>query len=400
MKKALGSAIPACMSASVRKLLNLLLATVVAVAFDVAPFRPITRVEAVIPVHLPNYTTFGGQITRDGLPITLHGVNWFGFDTPAHVVGGLWVRSLPSLISQLQQEKVTAVRLPICPSSLSDAPVSSINYYINPQLQGLTARQTLQTVSQSLDAANISILLDFHSNDCSTISPLWYSANHSQSQWIAELVDATHLLAPLPHFIGIDLQNEPFGATWGTGNLMTDWNTAAEQAGKAVLLADPRILIIVQGIWENPSCASSYNHFWGGNLEPIRCTPLSLPANKTVLSPHIFGSDISSPSYYKSANFPANLPLVWQTQFGSLAPSHSLLIGEWGGKMGTDGGSAKDLKIQQAFTDYLISQKICNGFYWSFGPNSRDTGGLLESDWQTIWPVKQEVLQHYFSACS
>jgi endoglucanase len=36
-------------------------------------------------------------------------------------------------------------------------------------------------------------------------------------------------------------------ATWGTGNLTTDWNTAAEKAGKAVLAINPDVLIIVEG---------------------------------------------------------------------------------------------------------------------------------------------------------
>ena len=379
--------------------MRLSLAVVISAAFSITPIHPAAKAETPAVVHQPEYTVDGNHIKRDGQTLTLHGVNWFGFDGESHVIGGLWLRTLPDMIRQMQSLGIDAVRLPICPASLSEAPVTSVNYYINPQLQGLNARQTLLAVSRSFDTAGISILLDYHTTDCSTISPLWYSANHSEAQWIAELDDATKLLSILPHFIGVDLHNEPFGATWGTGNPATDWNLAAERAGYSVLSVDPRILIVVEGIYENPLCSSNYDHFWGGNLEPERCAPIRLPANKTVLSAHIFGTDISDPFYYKSQNFPDNLPTVWDQQFGSLSPDHALLIGEWGGKMGTDGGNPKDLVIQKAFTSYLSKRGICSGFYWSWGPNSRDTGGLLENDWQMLSPIKVNVLQRYFSDC-
>lgn len=295
---------------------------------------------------------------------------------------------------------INAVRLPICPESLTPAAVTSVDYSLNPQLRGLDSRQTLLAVAKTLSDAHIYVLLDFHSSDCQTITPLWYSSTYSEQQWISDLTDATTLLSPLPYFIGTDLHNEVYGATWGTGNAATDWNLASERAGAAVLRADPRILVMVEGIWENPSCSSGYNHFWGGNLEPIRCTPLHLPTDKTLLSAHVFGTDISTPNYYKGTNLDQTMPAIWDAQFGSLAKDQPVVIGEWGGKMGTDGGTAKDLSVQQELVHYLSSRHICSGFYWSWGPNSNDTGGLLESDWQSVWPIKQQVLESYYNGCS
>jgi len=53
--------------------------------------------------------------------------------------------------------------------------------------------------------------------------------------------------------MGIDLKNEPHGAaTWGMNSPSTDWNSAAERAGAAVLKANPNILIFVEGVEDPP----------------------------------------------------------------------------------------------------------------------------------------------------
>ncbi|HAJ63533.1 MAG TPA: glycoside hydrolase, partial [Cyanobacteria bacterium UBA8543] len=38
--------------------------------------------------------------------------------------------------------------------------------------------------------------------------------------------------------------------------------------------------------------------------------------------------------------------------------------------------------------------------YWSWNPNSGDTGGILQDDWQTVQTAKQELLQGLLSATS
>ena len=36
----------------------------------------------------------------------------------------------------------------------------------------------------------------------------------------------------------------------------------------------------MEGVQENPTCSSTTNHWWGGNLEPQNCAPLAVPASK------------------------------------------------------------------------------------------------------------------------
>lgn len=197
----------------------------------------------------------------------------------------------------------------------------------------------------------------------------------------------------LPHFFAIDLKNEPHGAaTWGTGNPATDWKLAAEKAGRAVLAANPTLLIFVEGVQENPVCSDGTNHWWGGNLEPQACYPIDLPADKLVLSPHVYGPDVHGQPYFDDPAFPANMPAIWEEHFGQFAPTHAVIIGEFGGRYG-HGGDPKDKVWQDALVDYLIGKGMRSAFYWSWNPNSGDTGGILQDDWTSVWTDKVELLE-------
>ncbi|MGD9972828.1 MAG: BACON domain-containing carbohydrate-binding protein, partial [Desulfatirhabdiaceae bacterium] len=76
----------------------------------------------------------------------------------------------------------------------------------------------------------------------------------------------------------------------------------------------------------------------------------------------------------------------------------TLAIGEFGGKYGHD-GEEKDKAWQDALVDYFIDKKIYNFFYWSWNPNSGDTGGLLQDDWTTIWQDKYDNLKRLMDVC-
>ena len=266
----------------------------------------------------PGYTVQAGEIhSPQGAPIQLRGVNWFGFETGDHVPHGLWARDWRAMIAQMKNLGFNAVRLPFCPATLQGVSVGSVNYSLNPDLAGMNSLQILDQVMAELDAQGMYILADHHRPDCNAISELWYTGSYSEQQWIADLEFVARRYAHLPHFFAIDLKNEPHGtATWGTGNAATDWNAAADRAGAAVLAANPNLLVFVAGIQENPTCSDGANHWWGGNLEPLACTPLTLPADKIVLSPHVYGPDVSNQPYFGAAGFPANMPAIWEQHFG------------------------------------------------------------------------------------
>ena len=356
------------------------------------------------PVSGGGYTASNGQIyDASGQRVVLRGVNWFGFEGGGHVAHGLWGRNWHSMLTQIKSTGFNAVRLPICPASLHGASIGQglVDYSQNADLQGLNSQQVMDKVVNEMNRLGLYVLIDMHTPDCDKITELWHTPSYPESAWVPDLQGLAERYAALPYFIGLDLKNEPHGsATWGTGNASTDWNSAAERAGSAVLSKNSRLLVFIEGIQDSATCSSSTPHFAGINFEPINCTPLKLPANKIVYSPHIYGPDVWLQSYFADPSFPSNMPKIWTTQFGFLKDQGMTVVpGEWGGKYGTGGGLAQDVTLQDALIKYYASKGICSSFYWSWNPNSGDTGGILKDDWQSVWSAKVALLQTYWNSC-
>jgi len=347
-----------------------------------------------------NYQISNGQIYRDGVVIHLFGVNWFGAETRDHVPHGLWARGYRSMIEQIKQTGFNAVRVPVCPLTLKNVEPSSIDYGKNPELQGLGSLEVLDQIVFEMDRQGIAIMLDHHSPDCIRISELWYTEDYSEEEWISDLRFLANRYRTLQYFVGIDLKNEPHGrATWGTGHHDTDWDLAAGRAAAAVLESNPNLLVFVEGVGDNPVCSSNTSHWWGGNLEPQACAPLAIPEDKLVFSPHVYGPDVFAQPYFSDANFPHNMPEIWSQHFGFLADQGRILVpGEFGGRYG-HGGDSADVIWQNALIDYFIDKRICNFFYWSWNPNSGDTGGILQDDWNSLWADKVENLGRLINSC-
>ena len=345
------------------------------------------------------YVASGRVYADNGSPIALKGVNWFGFETPDHAVHGLWARKLDDMLDQMQALGFNAVRVPFCPATLQGAGVTSVDYTLNPDLAGLNSLQLFDNVIARLEKRGMYFLLDHHRPDCQAISELWTTSSYSEAQWIADLQFVATRYKANAHFLGVDLKNEPHGAaTWGSGNAATDWNSAAERAGAAVLAKAPNVLVFVEGITQNNYCTNSdAGTWWGGNLGPQNCKPINLPSNRLVLSPHVYGPDVYEQSYFNTSAFPGNMPAIWDANFGSLAAAgYTVIVGETGGKYGT--GDPKDKVFQDSLISYLETRGIYNLFYWAWNANSGDTGGILQDDWKTVRDDKMALLRGYWAA--
>lgn len=219
-------------------------------------------------------------------------------------------------------------------------------------------------------------------------------------------------------------------ATWGTDNSATDWNTAAEGIAKHVAAAHPDFtgLFFVEGI-DHPTVVGGKNHVdkhskpWGGDLEGVKAQPIELGAaaldNRVVYSPHVYGPSVFDREYFKTTNFPANMPEIWGSQwaFAEKQTDRAVVIGEWGGKYEAAGPvQDRDRVWQDTLGDYLVEHCLEDTFYWTLNPNryvlrflsvdvcgdscmdasflltlflivslfsSGDTGGLLLDDWTT-----------------
>ncbi len=352
-------------------------------------------------VQAAGYFAQAGKIYDPyGQELQVRGISHFGFSGTILQPQYLWQMGWKEQIAQIKALGFNAVRVPYSPATLyTTTPVNQLGYLDpnkNADLIGKTPLQVLDLWMAEADRQGLYVMLDMHSVVKSRLYPTWFVDNpadfplvwngkaYTPDDWRRDLVFVAKRYARLPHFFAIDLYNEPNGKVrWAAGDKnMTNpayyWKPAAESAAAAVLAANPNLLIFVQGIngnWdgiENSNIAMNY----GEDLQPQAYQPLAIPASKLVLSPHTYGPDVFVKSSFSAANFPANLAPQWEVLFGKLSPKHPVIIGEWGGRYGT--ANAKDVAWQNALVDYLISKGIRSSFYWSYTPNSGDTGGILD----------------------
>jgi endoglucanase len=334
--------------------------------------------------------THGSKIVDDhGNEVRLTGLSWFGLETANYAPHGLWSRSMGSMLDQIARLGYNSIRVPFS-SQLFDpgSTPNSIDYNQNPDLQGLDGLHILDKLVDGARARGLRIVLDRHRPDSGAQSPLWYTSAYPEQRWIDDWTMLAHRYAGDATVVGVDLHNEPHDpATWGDGNLQTDWRLAAERAGNAVLAANPKLLIIVEGI----QSAGGSTYWWGGNLANAGTAPvrLSQPA-QLVYSAHDYPASVFDQTWFQDSTYPANLPGVWDQHWGYLVKQGIAPV--WIGEFGTRDATPSDSEWFAAMATY-IGQNRMNFSYWSWNPDSGDTGGILQDDWQTVNTNKQQVLQ-------
>lgn len=340
------------------------------------------------------YHTSGNRIVdAQGQPANFNGVNWFGFETENFSPHGLWTRSMDGMLDQLAKEGYNLLRIPYTNEMLLPGKKpSGIDYVKNPDLKGLTPLQLLDKLVQKAEKRGMKIILDRHRPTSSGQAERWYTQSVPEKTWIKDWSMLAKRYLANDTVIGADLHNEPHGSVcWGCGDSASDWRLAAERAGNAILAVNPDWLIVVEGVDANVK-GQSGSYWWGGNLKGVRKYPVRLKEpNQLVYSPHDYGPGVSSQPWFTDQKFPANLPSVWEANWGyihkeKIAP---ILLGEFGGR--SVDSASKEGKWQNALVDY-IGKNDLYWTYWSLNPNSGDTGGLLLDDWQTWNKPKQKML--------
>lgn len=327
-----------------------------------------------------------------GRVVHLSGVNWFGFETSTFAPHGLQVRNWRDMLAQIAHAGFNTIRLPYSNQLFDSASVpQGIDYQVNPDLKGLQGLALMDKIVQGAGELGLKIILDQHRPDAYAQSNLWYTDHLPESRWVGDWVMLAKHYRGNATIIGADLHNEPHGqATWGDGNMATDWRLAAERGGNAILAVNPNWLILVEGVEQ----FQGDSYWWGGNLAGAAQFPVRLSRpDKLVYSAHDYGPSVWMQSWFQTPDFPRNLPSFWQKHWAylQLQGKTPVLMGEFGGRsMGAD----LEGIWQRALVAYLKVNQI-SYTYWSWNPDSGDTGGLLEPDWKTLDPAKMDVLSAY-----
>ncbi|MER6953179.1 MULTISPECIES: cellulase family glycosylhydrolase [unclassified Streptomyces] len=341
--------------------------------------------------------TSGRQILdAAGQPVRIAGINWFGFETGNYVVHGLWSRDYKSMIDQMKSLGYNTIRIPFSDDIFKSSTVpNSIDFSSgkNADLQGLGSLGVLDKIVAYAGQDGLKVILDRHRPDAGGQSALWYTAAVPESTWIANLKALATRYQGQDTVVGIDLHNEPHDpACWGCGDTATDWRLAAQRAGNAVLSVNPELLIFVEGV----QTFNGVSGWWGGNLMGVAQYPVQLSvAGRVVYSAHDYATSVAQQSWFSDPTFPANMPGIWDKYWGYIFKQNIAPV--WVGEFGTTLASTVDQKWLAALVSYLrpTSTYGADSFHWTFwswNPNSGDTGGILKDDWATVDTVKDGYL--------
>ena len=374
--------------------------------------------------------TSGSKILdSDGNEVRMAGVNWYGFETPDHLVHGLWAQDYHTVLNTIKSLGYNVVRIPFSNEMVETNPVPT-NYTtyanggpVNQALYGQTALTDLDTIVSYAGSIGLRVILDNHRSEAgesNEANGLWYTSAYPQSNWIADWQTmATRYSASKftfngdPTVIGFDLRNEPHligsGSTTGscwTGDTATNgcpssltsqnWPVAAEAAGNAVLAINPKLLIFVEG----NDCYSGVCGWQGGNLIGVASHPVVLNTpNQLVYSAHDYGPNLFQQAWFNNSTTPASLDATWNKYWGYINAGGTAPV--WLGEFGTDSTSS-DVENTvpgsqgqwfESLIGYLQNNPSINWTYWAL--NGEDTYALLDGNYDAtpLSALKQSQLE-------
>jgi endoglucanase len=359
------------------------------------------------------WRTDGNQIKdAAGNVVRFSGVNWHGMDSENLIPHGLWgqanparVHTIENHLDEMKANGFNLIRLAFSSEIFipgQKPKQTAIDPTKNADLLNKTCIEILDRIIASAGARGIRIILDYHrlTGGGAPEDGHWYDGTHPESQWIANWKFLANRYKNDPTVVGADLFNEVHGAvTWKADNVdvANNWRWAAKRCANEIHAIHPNLLICVQGL-------HSYNGvggWWGAVHLGLKDHPLTLNvANRLVYQVHDYGPAVWDQPFHQVANgFPNNLPGFWDNQWGfihndNLAP---VWVGEWGSFL--NAAQIENLEHEQGGDQNYAdrAQREINGWFpklrdyidaknlswtwWTWTPESRDTGGILNNDY-------------------
>jgi endoglucanase len=337
----------------------------------------------------PPLHTAGNQIVdANGKVVRFKGVNWYGLESRSFEPLGIWARTLDQFMADIAGHGFNTVRLPFSDELFS----AGAHPKAAPTISGL------DMLKQTVDAARnagLMVVLVRHAGAAGQDSPptgtCWNEpGTYAESAWESDWLMLANTFASDDNVVAFDLAKEPHDpAVWSGDGSVNDWYSAAKTVGNEILDIKRNVLIVVQGI----QTSSDGHAYWnGGNLTDIAKLPLALNVpNRVVYSTADYSSCPTSQPWFvdnstptgRPADYPNNLPAVWDEFWGNLSKTQPVILSEFGSFL----DHPECLQWFQEITSYLGSTARV-GFFFSRlnSPGTSATlGGLLDDMTWSMW---------------
>ncbi|CAK4084540.1 unnamed protein product [Aphanomyces euteiches] len=393
------------------------------------------KVYKAMGCELPNYVSKQGKIwavSKNGteVPVGIKGVNWFGMETGMQAPFGLWDNeqngtTVYAIADFLQKNKFNSVRVPLCVQNiLENKPLVAniVNRVTNRALDLSSYMSLLQSIVKGLGYRQVSVLISMHTLDrMNAAGSLWYGKGYTEKDFFTAIDMLTKALCSDEYWnvVGIDVKNEPWEGTWGTG-LANDFKVGAEKIANRMLQGCPKWMAFVEGVNAQHTIVLDeqefgYYDWFGGGLHKAKDFPPKFSVdNKLVYAPHYYTPAVF-PQYYlygggtvgkgnvindyielTTSKLYGRVKNTMYDMFGFLVEDKgpAVLLGEFGGLYTYD---AHPQKTTQRCTDstvrVIVEEGYAGGYMWSLNPesayqyNPSDTAGnfvegLLQIDWR------------------
>lgn len=374
------------------------------------------------PTLLQRLSVEGNQfVTPDGTPVRLRSVNWFGAEGTNHTPHGTWARRYTEIIDQIASFGFNCIRLPFSGDTFrvgTAIPTAAVDWDLNPEFVGKTPLQVFDIIIAYAKSKGIYVVLDHHRRQAGNGADGGPTdGSYSQADWINTWTMLAAHYKDEVAVVGADVHNEPHNLEWGA------WATMVEDCGNAIHAIAPDWIIFCEGVGH----IDDDHYWWGGQLAGVAERPVVLnQPGRLAYSPHEYAQSVGYQIWLRydsdptqPPGYPDNLYDVWREHWGfifedNIAP---IWIGEFGGHFGLD-GNGNMTKPHATYEAQWVTNlcKYLNGdyngdgtselpagkegmsfAYWSFNPNSGDTGGLVQDDWVTPQQPKLDLINSLLS---
>lgn len=387
-------------------------------------------------------------LNAEGKKIELHGVNWFGFNNGSTMVDGLWegYNGLPgdfaTIVHRMQLMGFNAVRLPFSFKDLYElnprdftatceiptdeeiqdsvthpsipvgedakipsmvAPPSRTPGKCNDYFPNTTTLDRFLWVVNFFASNGFYVLIDNHLREDSTVL-------EDSQLWVQQWTDLVIRISEDPiskKMLMIDILNEPdnYGILWEPSGQKPGLKDLYLDVMEAIYPINSEVLFFIEGTGQGDNGAN-----WGDGFatDPMLISEhhLSDPAlffeallekpylDQVVISPHVYPPSVThAADNYTGEGLYKRLSdsFGYLTQEGfcrGICKTFPVAVGEFGSRF----EDSDDLDSMRDIANYFNNHDAVDGrhkaikhwFYWSWNPNSGDTGGLVDDHWKDI----------------